>query len=157
VTVSATERWTIRPLVPQTEGTPVEAAIKLGGVLSRLDHGRLQLAGVDAAEIDGLVDIELALHADDPVLAGLGQVKAGAAGGPQFGDHVLVVGEGDLHIDTGFFLKLGHHIIGGIATPGYQPQLFSKQAAGKSDSSEEGGAKQCGCPCGARSHDLCIS
>ena len=43
----------------------------------------------------------LDLRAGNTVLTGLGQIETAASGGPQFGDHFLVVGIGNLNVDTG--------------------------------------------------------
>ena len=48
-----------------------------------------------------LVDAEFLLRADDAVLRRLRQVEAGAAGGAQLGDHLLVVRQRDLDLDAG--------------------------------------------------------
>ena len=108
-------------------------------LLSRLHHRRLQLAGIDAAVINGLVDVELALYTHDAILARLGQIKTGATGGPKLGDHVLVVGQGDLYINSGFFLELGDHLIRGVATPGNQAKFFRQQVAGSCGCGQQGG------------------
>ena len=56
----------------------------------------------------------------------------------ELGNHVFIVGEGHLYIDAGLLLKLGDHIIRGVATSGDQAQIFGQRGAGKT-----GGGKGC--------------
>jgi len=86
--------------------------------------------GLDLAEVHGLVDAELLLRAGDAVLRGLGQVKAGAACGAQLGNHLFVVREGQLDVDAGFLLELGHDVGGHVVGPGDQPQLLVLRPGG---------------------------
>jgi hypothetical protein len=49
------------------------------------------LVGIQFGKVNGLVQLVFFLDRRNAVLAGLGQVEAGAAGGPQLGNHFFVV------------------------------------------------------------------
>ena len=84
-------------------------------------------------QVHRLVDAELLLRAGDAVLRRLREVEAGAAGGAQLGDHLLVVRERDLDVDAGFLLELrddvGRHVVG----PGDEAQLVVLRERGRGE------------------------
>src|SRR5438552_13644101 len=68
--------------------------------------------------IERLIDAEFLLRSEDAVLRRLRQVKTGATGGAQLGDHLLIVGERNLNLDTGFVPELGDDLRGYVVGPG---------------------------------------
>ena len=95
-------------------------SVNHGILLNRLQHGGNDLARVHFGKVDGLVDLVLFLYRSDAILARLGQIETGAARGPQFGDHLFVVGVGGFDLDAGFLLELFHQVFGCIPFPGKQ-------------------------------------
>ena len=61
-------------------------------------------------EVHRLVDAELLLRPGDAVLRRLREVEAGAAGGAELRDHLLVVRQRDLDVDAGLLLELGDDV-----------------------------------------------
>ena len=58
------------------------------------------------------------LRSEDAVLRRLRQVKTGATGGAQLGDHLLIVRERNLNLDAGFLPELGDDLSGYVVRPG---------------------------------------
>ena len=102
---------------------PVDLAVERRVLLRRVEHRRNEELRFDLARVHRLVDAELLLRASDPVLRRLGKVEACPTSRAQLGDHLLVVRERELDLDTGLLLELrddvGWHVIG----PGNDAQL----------------------------------
>jgi hypothetical protein len=101
----------------------IDLAVDGGVRLHALEQRGVHHAGVDLRKVERLVDVVFQLRRIDAVMAGLGQVKARSARRPQLGNHLLVVREGDLDLDAGVLgLELLDQLIGGVGTPGEDPQ-----------------------------------
>jgi hypothetical protein len=99
----------------------VDRGVGLDAVKQLGLHGR----GVDLGQIERLVDVVFLLGREDAVMARLGQVETGAAGGAQLGDHFLVVGKGHLDGDVGIFgFELLDQLVRRIRAPGQKAQGF---------------------------------
>src|SRR6476660_6431975 len=96
---------------------------------------------LDLGEIHRLVDAELLLRADDPILRRLREVEAGSAGCTQLRDHPLVVRERDLDVDAGFLLELRDDVCGHVVGPRDEAQLvvLRGRGSGHAEGDEETG------------------
>jgi len=112
-------------------------AVHHGVLFDGLQHGGDDLVGLDLHQIDGLVDVKFLLYRRNAVLAGLGQIEAGPAGGPQLGDHFLVVGVGDFYRDSGFLGELFHQDLGCIALPREQAKRCGRRGCGDKEKGRE--------------------
>jgi hypothetical protein len=120
----------------------VHLALQGGVLLGRSQHRRDEQVALDLGQVHRLVDLEFLLRAGDAVLRRLCQVEAGATGGAQLGDHLLVVGQRDLDGVAGFLLELRLHLGRHVVGPGQQAQDFFLGQGGAGQAQCQGGGDE---------------